>query len=227
MISEFEQIEKLFNELDKVIKNKINIYTIGGAVLLYQGLKSATKDIDLVVNNKKELIEIEDALMKIGFVKNKVGDDYRNLNTHYLLVRGEFKVDMFVKKVCSKFSLSEHMIKRAKKVLTLDKLSIFLCSNEDVFLFKTMTEREGDLQDCESLSKRAEHSLDWNSIYEELLYQIKENGEDVWVTWIGERLDLLAERRVDIPIMDKVDKLRENFFNQFEKSQKEKIKRKV
>jgi len=167
MISNFKQIEELFNELDKVVKNKINIYTIGGAVLLYQGLKSATKDIDLVVNDKKELIEIENALMKRGFVKNKVGNEYRNLNTHYLWVKDEFKVDMFVKKVCSKFSLSEHMIKRARKVLTLDKLSIFLCLNEDVFLFKTMTEREGDLQDCESLSKRADHGLDWNSIYEE------------------------------------------------------------
>ncbi|MCX6742528.1 MAG: nucleotidyltransferase [Candidatus Pacearchaeota archaeon] len=219
MISNFKQIEELFNELDKVMKNKIDIYTIGGAVLLYQGLKSATKDIDLVVNDKKELIEIENALMKIGFVKNKVGDDYKNLNTHYLLVRGEFKVDMFVKKVCSKFSLSEHMIKRAKKVLNLDKLSIFLCSNEDVFLFKTMTEREGDLEDCMSLNKPG---LDWDSIYNELLYQIKENGEDVWVTWIGERLDLLVEKGIEILIMGKIDQLREDFFNKFEKEKPKK-----
>ena len=219
MISEFEQIEKLFNELDKVVENKIRVYVIGGVVLLHQGLKSATKDIDLVVNEKRELTEIENALMEIGFVKNKVGDDYKNLNTHYLLVRGEFKVDMFVKKVCSKFSLSKHMIKRAKKVLELNKLLIFLCSNEDVFLFKTMTEREGDLQDCESLNKPG---LDWDSIHNELLYQIKENGEDVWVTWVGERLDLLIERGVNIPIMDKINKLREDFFIKFEK---EKLKK--
>jgi hypothetical protein len=227
MISNFKQIEELFNELDKVVKNKVSIYTIGGAVLLYQGLKSATKDIDLVVNEQKELIEIENALMKMGFVKNKVGDDYRNLNTHYLLVRGEFKVDMFVKKVCSKFSLSEHMIKRAKKVLELDKLSIFLCSNEDIFLFKTMTERDGDLEDCDSLARRAKHELDWGTVYNELLYQTKEYGEDVWITWVGERLDLLLERNIDIPIMDKINNLREDFFLKFEENQKGKIKRKI
>lgn len=224
MISNFKQIEELFKELDKVMNNKINIYVIGGAVLLHQGLKSATKDIDLVVNEKKELTEIENTLIKSGFVKNKVGNEYRNLNTHYLWVRGEFKVDMFVKKVCSKFLLSEHMIKRAKRVLELDKFSIFLCSNEDVFLFKTMTERDGDLQDCESLNRT---NLDWDVIYEELLHQIKEYGEDVWVTWVGERLDLLIERKIPIPIMDKINKLREDFFLKFEKSQKEKIKRKL
>jgi len=217
MISEFKQIEELFKELDKVVSNKINIYVIGGAVLLHQGLKSATKDIDLVVNERKELIEIENALMKIGFVKNKVGNEYRNLNTHYLWVRDEFKVDMFVKKVCSKFSLSEHMIKRAKKVLELDKLSIFLCSNEDIFLFKTMTERPGDIDDCTSLNKPG---LDWGVIYNELLYQIKEYGEDVWITWVGERLDLLVERKVSIPIMDKINKLREDFFLKFEEKMK-------
>ena len=46
------------------------------------------------------------------------------------------------------------MVERAREYLILDKLAVYLCSNEDVFLFKTMTERSGDIEDCISLAKR-------------------------------------------------------------------------
>jgi len=38
---------------------------------------------------------------------------------------------------------------------------------------------------------------------------------------------LLLERKVEIPIMDKINKLREDFFLKLEKSQKGKIKQKI
>ncbi|MFH1100614.1 MAG: hypothetical protein V1726_01060 [Methanobacteriota archaeon] len=76
-------------------------------------------------------------------------------------------------------------------------------------MFKTFTEREGDLQDCISLAQRG---LDWNSIIGEIQAQIYHGGEDVWITWIGERLDLLIEKGLNIPVMNQIDALREKYF---------------
>ena len=64
MINNFKQIEELFKEIDKVMNNKIKIYTIGGAVLLEQGLKITTKDIDVVVETKHEFLELQHSLQK-------------------------------------------------------------------------------------------------------------------------------------------------------------------
>ena len=111
------------------------------------------------------------------------------------------------------------MRKRAKKLLTLPHLDLYLCSNEDIFVFKTFTEREGDLKDCIAL---AEKGLDWDSIIGEIQAQIHHGGEDVWITWIGERLDILMEKGLNIPIMDKIDKLRDTYFEELERTFPEK-----
>jgi hypothetical protein len=49
MISDFKQIETLFEVVDHHLNTKVNVYVIGGVALLYQGLKPATKDIDLII----------------------------------------------------------------------------------------------------------------------------------------------------------------------------------
>ena len=86
---------------------------IGGAVLLYQNLKEATKDIDVILSTKEDFLEFQSALIKIGFGKKQSDISYKNLDLTYLLIRDDFRIDLFMKKVCSKFFLSEGMIKRA------------------------------------------------------------------------------------------------------------------
>ncbi len=54
MIESVEEIQNLFKEIDDFLSKtpeneKLEIFVIGGIVLLEQGLKPATKDIDLVV----------------------------------------------------------------------------------------------------------------------------------------------------------------------------------
>ena len=92
-------------------------------------------------------------------------------------------------------------------------LEILVCSKEDVFLFKTLTEREGDIQDCIAL---AQHGLNWDAILEEILAQIKTTGKNIWITYVGERFDILEERGVVIPIMKKVNALRDTYFESLE-----------
>lgn len=214
MINNFQQIGDIFKEIDQVIADKINVYVIGGAVLLEQGLKAATKDIDLVVETKKEFIEFQHSLQKRGLKPQIPGKEYSRMNLSQIFQRGDFRIDLFEKEVCGRFSLSKGMMERARKIIRLNHIEVYLCSNEDVFLFKTMTNREGDLTDCESIVAAA---VEWDIIFDELKSQINMSKQDVWITWVGERLDILEERGMTIPIMKDLNILRDKFFDDFEK----------
>ncbi|MFH1636913.1 MAG: DUF6036 family nucleotidyltransferase [Candidatus Woesearchaeota archaeon] len=209
MISDFNQIEVLLEEIDRSLKKEVHLFMIGGGVLLYHGMKPATKDIDLIVEDRREFKELERALKDIGFESRIPTIEYRHMKLNQILVRRDFRIDLFHKAVCKGFSLSEGMAKRSEHTHSLSNLKLSLCSNEDIFLLKTMTEREGDLEDCISLAKRG---LDWKAMLRELNHQIQATGNKVWITWVGERLDILEGRGLTIPIMPEVNKLREEYF---------------
>jgi hypothetical protein len=223
MISDFKQIEILFEEINHNLKSKVHVYLIGGVVLLYQELKPATKDIDLIILKKQEFVTFEQALKAARFETKIPTGAYKKMNLSQIYIRNDFRIDAFHETVCRKFSLSKGMKKRAIKLFALSYLNLNLCSNEDIFVFKTFTEREGDLKDCIAL---AEKGLDWNVIINELQSQIRHSGEDVWITWIGERLDLLMEKGLNIPVINQIDKLRDTYFEELERTFAEKKKTK-
>ncbi|MGM5484335.1 MAG: DUF6036 family nucleotidyltransferase [Nanobdellota archaeon] len=216
MITNYAWIGELLEELDNGLDEKATIYMIGGAVLLYQGLKPGTKDIDLIVGSKKEFHAFQKALMKKGFKPQIPGKEYSRMNLNQIYQKEDQRIDLFEKEVCGRFSLSEGIKERAKELHELENLIVKHCANEDIFLFKTMTEREGDLDDCLSLARTELH---WEEMLRELKSQIQKSKQDVWVTWIGERMDMLREKGVIIPIMPEIDKLRNKFFDKLEKKQ--------
>lgn len=217
MISNFDFIKPLLEEIDALLDEKVTLYAIGGIVLMYRGLKPATKDIDLVVKDAKEYEQLRKLLVKIKFIPTKPEFGYDRFNLSQILIRHDFRIDLFSKTVCKCFSLSSGMMQRAQEVISLKKLKFCLCSNEDLFVFKTITEREGDLQDCIALSGRG---LNWQVILDELREQTKTTGTKVWITWVGERLDLLVEKGLNIPIMKDIDVLREAYYNELEAKKK-------
>lgn len=220
MINNFEEIDQLFSEINNSLHNKTNIYIIGGAALLRRGIKEATKDIDLVVSTKQEFFEIQNALRIIGFKSQIPEREYAHMNLSQIFQRKDFRIDLFERNVCARFSLSENMIKRAEKVIALSNMTVFLCSNEDIFLLKTMTEREGDITDCINIVST--QNPNWEIILKELKEQIKQSKQDVWITWVGERLDMLQDRGIDIPIMKELNELRNKFFKDLEKKHQSK-----
>ncbi len=219
MISNFKEMNKLFEEIDRALKDKVCLFAIGGVTLLYHGMKRATKDIDLIAETKKEFDAFHDALKLIGFQTMIPPRGYEHMNINQIFIREDFRIDLFCRTVCKRFSLSEGMIKRASTVIELKNIKVSFCSNEDVFLFKTMTQRDGDLEDCISLAQRG---LDWEVILTELKNQIHTSGNDVWITWVGERLDLLEEKGLNIPVMKEINKLRDDYFKTCEKRLKNK-----
>jgi len=223
MISDFKQIQELFKETDQKLTSNINIYIIGGAVLLYQDLKAATKDIDVILPNKESYSTFLKALTSIGFKRKEPTETYKKMEINVILEKGDFRFDLFLQNVFKKISLTDEMKNRAKNILKIKHLNAFLCSNEDIFIFKSMTERKGDLEDCITLAKRG---INWDIILKEIQSQIKHSGEDIWITWIGERVDILEEKGINIPIMKEINELRDKYFEQLEKNFKQKQRKK-
>lgn len=219
MISDFNQIEELFKEADQQLNTTIDIYIIGGVVLLYQGLKNVTKDIDMILPNKESYDGIHKALSSLGFKPKEPTETYKKMEINIILEKEDFRLDIFLQKVCKKITLTTDMKNRALPIFKMKHLNVFLCSNEDIMIFKSITERSGDLEDCIALAKRG---IDWNIILQEIQSQIQQSGEDVWITWIGERLDVLTDEGINIPIMEDINKLRDRYFEQFEKDFKQK-----
>jgi len=214
MITNYDRIEEFFKEVNDILEKNIDLFVIGGAVLLRQDLKGGTKDIDLVVNSKAEFMEFQKALEKLDFKPQIPKKEYDHMNLNQIFQKKDFRIDLFYKEVCGKFSLTKGMMQRAEITQDLEKIKVLHCSNEDILLFKTMTERDGDLDDCVRI---AVLGIDWKIIIKELQNQIKQSKQDVWITWVGERLDLLEDRGLDIPIMDELDKLRNKYFEDLEK----------
>ncbi|HOW29873.1 MAG TPA: nucleotidyltransferase [archaeon] len=216
-ITDFTQISEAFDEIDKNIRNKINVYLIGGAVLLYHNAKPGTKDIDLIVNSKEEYESLINTLKKNDFTLEKPTREYHKLNLENILIKDNYRFDIFNKIVCNNLFLSENMIKRAKLIKEYKNIKLFACSLEDILVFKSITDRDGDIDDCQSIART---NPNWNVILDEIKYQVEKSGKDVWITWFEERLNLLEDRKIIIPILKDIRKLSLEYYNQLEKKLK-------
>ncbi len=212
MIDSKEALNAIFEEICQKIPAGTKYYVIGGAVLLFGGLKTSTKDVDLVARTQKDYDTLLQALKKIGFKGTSLTTGMQRAAISSALLRSEVKIDLFLEKVCGKLALSDKMASRAKP-LENGPHCIRLCANEDVLLFKSITSREGDRQDCEELIKSG---VNWKELLAEMRAQVRK-GEPIWVTWINERFDELRDRNFNIPIMKEVEKESLKYYKKIEK----------
>jgi hypothetical protein len=215
MITEFEHIRSLFAGISSFIEEDVNLYLIGGGALMYHKSKNLTKDIDLVVNSEKEFDSVLRSLKMSGFAS--VLPDHRTysrLAVSQIFVKDEFRVDLFCRTVCNKFSLSKGMMKRAKMAERFGTIVLHVCSIEDILLFKCMTERRGDIDDCVRINY--EHLVNWDIVLREALEQSRA-GQEVWITWIASRLEYLEEMGIRVPIMKEMCSLSDQFIEKWER----------
>ena len=163
--------EKLLSDLQAVgrkITKEITVYLIGGCAMCLRDLKLNTKDVDAIFVSKDELDLFKNELIVLGY-EITVGVDavYEKLGAYTILRHSENAgFDLFHIKVCDMLLLSEDMKKRATNYGTLDKLTVKLLSNEDITLFKAITDRPRDINDIELLV-RGKADFDWNIIKNE------------------------------------------------------------
>lgn len=181
------------------IKEHIKIYIIGGGALSFRGLKEATKDVDIIIKNQKEFDLFDETVKNAGFKLMTNIENEFYLTALAVYIKEDSRIDVFLKEVGKMLTLTQSMIERAEHYKDYEKLSVYLLSNEDIFLFKLMTERAGDIFDCDRLMKE---ELNYNIIYNEALEQSKGRK---WFFWAYESLCKLEEHNgIRIPIKGKV-----------------------
>lgn len=187
----------VLNELEKLVNAltmPVNLYIIGGAAMIRYGLKAATKDIDVLLSTYEETMELIQALKKSGYHQiqaSRLAPEYQMMFTTQILENADgFRWDIFHEVVCKKLRLSTGMIERSKTLFKTGQLTVLLISKEDIFLLKTVTERDDDEADLLILARS---KLDWETVLKECMSQ--------------SRHDLMCE----IDLYDKLDKLRTSY----------------
>jgi hypothetical protein len=206
ILSSKDDLERALNEMGEALGDEVKAYLIGGCAMILYNAKVATKDIDLVLLFAEDAESVVSALSKTGF-KVVVPKDhvYCRLGTAIMMEdkRG-MRIDIFVETVCRKIKVTSGMVVRSRLHSRYGKLDINLVSPEDIFLFKSVTEREGDLDD---MARLAERGLDWRTILEECVAQ---SGEAILEGYLAVRLQELEEQKgIVSPIKAELEEMTE------------------
>lgn len=215
MIGASTEIDRFVEELSRSVREPIQLYLLGGGSMMYAGLKYFTKDIDLVVRTEHEYDVCVEAMKRMGFRSIRPGAGYSRMNLSDMLERDDgYRIDIFNDRVCGKLRLSDGMVSRSSERVRHEDVALSSCAMEDILIFKSITEREGDLEDSKAIITGT--MVDWNVFLTELEEQI-ETGEDVWITWIADRLWLLREDAgLSIPVLDRVIRMADDYLERWE-----------
>ena len=189
-----EYIEKELERLAATLPKKTAVFIAGGAAMAFYGLKEATKDIDVVVESKAKVDSLASTLHSLGYVDPRQGltVNYTQMKTSAILENPDgFRWDMFEQVVAGKLRLSKGMIKRSQKLLYRGSLQARLLSKEDIFLLKSVTERDRDIEDMGIV---AESGLNWDAVEKECRFQAS-HSVVVWEDALCNRLMELREKR--------------------------------
>lgn len=161
-------IEKEFKKIAKRINKKLSIYLIGGCAMSFRGLKESTKDVDIVIESIVDYKVFCDALFGAEYYEPYPikSEHERLIATSMYENKVGFHLDLFVKQVIKKLTLSNSMIKRAELYRDFGSLKVYLLSKEDIFLFKGLASegRKRDLPDMQALYP----NINWKVILDEL-----------------------------------------------------------
>jgi len=181
------EIRMRLMEIGQHLKEPTAVYLIGGAAMALRGLKDATKDVDLVVPSSVQFERLSRTLLTLEY-RPMGGSPAPALGASAIFSNGGgFRLDIYCQRVLRGLALTKSMQKRAEKFADFDGLQVFLVSNEDIFLFKSVTERLRDLDDMASLARSG---LDWNAIYREAEEQSETSGT-IWPAFLVVKLDEL------------------------------------
>ncbi|MEK6792541.1 MAG: DUF6036 family nucleotidyltransferase [Nanoarchaeota archaeon] len=195
-----EELNEWLTKVGSKAKEPVKVYMIGGCALSFKNLKEKTKDVDIIVDSKKDFTILDNAISSAGFKRKIDLENEFYLTALAVYTKGDdSRIDVFLKQVGKMLWLSEDMIKRAELFRNYDKLSIYLVSLEDIFLFKSMASRPGDIIDCDRIMRRG---INYDILYGEMLNQSKDKK---WFFWLYENICKLEDySKIAFPIKDKI-----------------------
>lgn len=192
------ELENKLRSIGSPLKHEVKVFLLGGCAMVLRGQKSATKDVDIVLNSPKSLKHLVDSLKSLGFHEVvRLPEDYQQLGASAVMRDSDgFQIDLFYRRVCKGLEITDRMEGRAELFGSFGSLHVYLMAPEDIFLFKGVTERETDLDDMRVL---AESGVNWNIIKEECHLQEKRR---IWEDLLANKMLELRERYgIDSPII--------------------------
>jgi hypothetical protein len=131
------------------VQSETSVYLLGGANLILRNLKDTTKDIDVVVIDDTILGQLTETLGDLSYEKRTdLERVYETLHPSVIVERQGFpRWDIFVDVVADALHLTEQMQSRVDETRVFGNLTVHLLAPGDIFLFKSVTEHEGDLED--------------------------------------------------------------------------------
>lgn len=172
-------IRQQFSELAGLIDDELTVYLIRGGALTLEGLKNATKDIDLIVREESELKQLWSVLRSAGYEPQEdLDEEYDELETAFILEKDRRRFDVFREQVAGVIYLSDSMVSRSRHLFDEDGLSVRMASLNDIFLFKAVANREDDVDD---MVRIAQGGINDDVIVEEIMTQLGLLGSDDFI----------------------------------------------
>ena len=179
-----EAFPNLFEDIGNNLSENVAVYLIGGENMRLKGLKPATKDCDLVVTNESDYHTIQKILIKMKYRKIKHDsfskEDMRIDPMSIFIHTTRSRLDIFIQQIADLLYLTGTMKQRAV-FEEFEHLQLGILSNEDIFILKAVTDREGDIQDMFALIQNKgnltyhKQNFDWSIVWNELLKQVQIN----------------------------------------------------
>jgi len=211
-----EYIENESQRIAEGLSEPLTVYLIGGGAMSLRDLKGATKDIDLVVADGDAYGQLWAVLMDLGYAEVQSLDAaYRALGATSCVENEDgCRLDIFNQQVANKLVLTEEMRDRSELFLAINRLTVRLVSNEDIFLFKLIAGRDDDIEDMNML---VQAGLNYDVVRIELEAQIERLGDDQFATFTNEALAELEEQYgVTTPIEDRIQELTNRYYRGLE-----------
>jgi hypothetical protein len=199
-----DSLRRGLEELGDHLETPVDVYLLGGGNLILRGLKDSTKDVDIVVEDGQTFFAIVESLQDLGYEeRSDLEAAYNQLDPSIVLEKEGFpRWDIFVEAVAGQLQLTPAMIERCDQSFEYDNLHVHLLSLTDIFVFKSITEREGDLEDAALIARQTD--LDWESIFREIKTQEDRTGQ-FFSFAVLDTLDVLDDRHnIVAPITDRL-----------------------
>ncbi|MGV8171759.1 MAG: DUF6036 family nucleotidyltransferase [Candidatus Woesearchaeota archaeon] len=192
--------EELFKLIADYLEEDSECVAIGGTAMMFQGYKTTTKDIDLVFKSELDRNIFIKAIEKLGYAQKSlklIYDEKRlnNKNKPVMYSRGEERFDLFVKNVFG-FDIDLEKFVQRHDFIGKKELIIFTLSKEYLILLKSITGREKDYEDIETIVK-IEKNIDWNSIIDAAIQKRKQ------IIWILHDLEETMQKLKKITFIKK------------------------
>jgi predicted nucleotidyltransferase len=205
---ELKEHTELFKLVGERLKSPVECIAIGGSAMLFYGLKTATKDVDIVFFSQIDMDSFIKILAESGFSRRIIGDGKPKKGIPIVMERGDARHDLFLESVFH-FIISSDMRERVEEKHEFDNLTVGIISHEDIILLKSVTDREGDRTDVKNIIGKLD--VNWDLIINEALWQ-SEHGDKAFSVYLFDFLEELSDSGVRIPkeVLRKVRKISED-----------------